>query len=62
MEKSDCADARKNLVERRNDLIKSLSHSFGGAEQMEAHIDLIVRIQNVVEVIDRVAAEGTSTQ
>jgi hypothetical protein len=57
LEKNDCADARKQLVDRRNSLIKSLGHAFGGAEQMEAHIDLIVRVQGVIDVIDKVAAE-----
>jgi len=58
MEKSDYADARKQLVDRRDGLIKALGHSFGGTEQMEAHIDLIVRVQGVIDVIDKIAAGG----
>jgi hypothetical protein len=50
------AEARKHLVARRSTLIKSPGHGFQD-KQMEAHIDLIVRIQSVIEVIDRVAAE-----
>jgi len=59
MEKSDYADARKQLVDRRDGLIKALGHSLGGTEQMEAHIDLIVRVQGVIDVIDKIAAAGT---
>jgi len=50
--KTNFAAARKHLVERRNALIKSLGLS-GQAEQMEAHMDLIVRVQSVIDVVDR---------
>jgi hypothetical protein len=50
------AEARKNLVERRSALIKSLSFAHQEA-QMEAHVDLIIRIQNGLDVIDRAIAE-----
>jgi len=57
MERTHYADARKHLVERRNGLIKALGRSYQD-EQMEAHMDLIVRIQEVIDIIDRVAEEG----
>jgi hypothetical protein len=60
MESSDYALARKHLAERRNGLIKSLGLSYQD-EQMEAHIDLIVRIQVVIDIIDRVAKEEPSS-
>ena len=59
MNKSDdaaIAAARGLLVQRRRSLIKSL----GLAQQdelLEAHMDLIVRLQAVIDVIDRVARE-----
>lgn len=49
-------DARKHLVDRRSALIKALN--FGGqSEQIEAHIDLVVRIQSAIDVIDRAIEE-----
>lgn len=48
--------ARTHLVERRAALIKSLSFAQQD-EQLEAHMGLIVRIQAVLDVIDRVARE-----
>lgn len=48
--------ARRLLVERRRGLIKSLGLAQQD-EQLEAHMDLIVRIQAVIDVIDRVARE-----
>ena len=56
MEPSIYSNARKHLVERRTGLIKSLMRS-SADEQMEAHIDLIVRVQSVIDVIDRAAKE-----
>lgn len=58
MNKSDdiVAVARSLLVERRRGLIKSLGFARQD-EQLEAHMDLIVRIQTVIDVIDRVARE-----
>ena len=44
------------LVERRRGLIKSLGFAQQD-EQLEAHMDLIVRLQAVIDVIDRVAHE-----
>ena len=63
MEKSDdtAAAARKLLVERRSALIKSLSFAHQ-EEQMEAHMDLIVRLQSVIDVIDRVLREKSVSQ
>jgi hypothetical protein len=60
MESSHCASARKHLVERRSALIKSLRVSYQD-EQMEAHIGLIVRIQAVIDVIDRASKEETGS-
>ena len=54
------AAARKHLVERRSALIKSLGFA-QQEEQLEAHMDLIVRLQSVIDVIDRVAAEETAS-
>jgi hypothetical protein len=58
MNKSDdiVAMAHRLLVERRRGLIKSLCFAQQD-EQLEAHMDLIVRIQAVIDVIDRVARE-----
>ena len=61
MESSHYASARKYLVERRSALIKSLGASHQD-EQMEAHIGLIVRVQAVIDVIDRVSKEETGSQ
>ena len=55
------AAARRHLVERRSALIKSL----GFAQQdelMEAPMDLIVKLQSVIDVIDRVAHEEAASQ
>ncbi len=58
MSKSDdtVAAARRLLVERRRGLIKSLGFAQQD-EQLEAHMDLIVRLQAVIDVIDGVARE-----
>ncbi len=55
-ERGSYAATRKHLVERRNALIKSIGFALQ-AEQMEAHMDLIVRIQKVIDVVDRVIDE-----
>jgi hypothetical protein len=60
MAKSDYARARNHLVERRSGLIESLALSHQN-ERMEAHIDRIVRIQNVI-VLDRVADEESQSR
>mgnify|MGYP001304281436 CR=1 FL=1 len=54
--KNTIAAARTHLAERRRALIKSLGFA-QQEEQMEAHMDLIVRIQAVIDVIDRVMRE-----
>jgi len=63
MEKSanPTAAARKHLVERRSALIKSIIFAQQD-EQMEAHIDLIMKIQSVLDVIDRVIEEEAASQ
>jgi hypothetical protein len=50
------AEARRHLAERRNALIRSLGFA-GQDEQMEAHMALILKIQSVIDVIDRVGHE-----
>lgn len=55
------AAARTHLVERRTALIKSLSFAQQD-EMLEAHMDLIVRVQTVIDVIDRVAREEGVSQ
>ena len=54
--KDAVAAARKYLVERRSTLIRSLGFAQQN-EPMEAHMDLLVRLQGVIDVIDRVARE-----
>lgn len=61
MEQKNYAAARKHLTERRNALIKSLGFSYQD-EQMEAHMDLIVRIQSAIDVIDRAIDEEARSQ
>ena len=55
------ATARNHLAERRSALIKSLSYAQQD-EQLEAHIGLIVRLQEVIDIIDRVAHEEPPAQ
>jgi len=56
MQKNERVEARKHLVERRSGLIRSLALS-QQSEQMEAHMDLIIRVQKVIEVIDSIDRE-----
>jgi hypothetical protein len=53
---STCLAARDELAKRRLTLITSLTHT-SGFEQTQAHVDLLIRIQNAIEVIDKVATE-----
>ncbi len=48
--------ARRHLVEQRSSLIKAISFS-SQPEQTEAHVDLVVRIQKAIEVIDKAIEE-----
>jgi hypothetical protein len=48
--------ARQRLVEQRCGLIKALAGAHQ-AEQSEAHIDLIIRVQKAIEVIDQAIDE-----
>lgn len=48
----NCHAARQNLVEHRSSLITAMSHS-QQHDQTEAHIDLIIRIQSAIDVIDK---------
>jgi len=56
MQNNERDEARKHLVERRDGLIRSVALS-RESEQMEAHMDLITRIQKVIDVIDRIDRE-----
>ena len=56
MQNNERYEARKHLVERRDGLIRSVALS-RESEQMEAHMDLITRIQKVIDVIDRIDRE-----
>lgn len=53
-------EARKLLVEREKRLIRSLASSEDN-EQMDGHIDLIRGVQKVMDVIDRLEEEPTSS-
>ena len=48
--------ARQHLVEKRSSMIKAMSFA-GQNEQTEAHVDLVIRIQNGIEVIDKAIDE-----
>ena len=48
--------ARKHLAERRSALIEVLARAFQ-RDQSDAHIDLIIRVQNAIEVIDKAIGE-----
>jgi peptidoglycan hydrolase CwlO-like protein len=60
MENSVYANTRKKLAERRSSLIKSVRFSYQD-EQMKAHIDVIVRVQGVIDVVDRVSKEEAAS-
>lgn len=49
--------ARKLLIEQRNALIKALTHSHE-AEQSEAHINMVIRVQEAIEVVDKAICEA----
>jgi hypothetical protein len=51
--------ARQRLVEQRHALIKSLGSTFQ-AEQSEAHINLLIRVQKAIEVVDKAIDEEQS--
>jgi Asp/Glu/hydantoin racemase len=53
-------EARKLLVEREKRLIRSLASS-QDSEQVDGHIDLIRCVQKVMDVIDRLEEEPTSS-
>ena len=48
-------DARKKMVEQRRIVIRSLAGQ--GREQLEAHINMMLKIQNAIDVIDRVSRD-----
>jgi hypothetical protein len=48
--------ARNLLAERRSALIKAVARSTQ-LEQIEAHIGLIVRIQNAMDVVDKAISD-----
>ncbi len=58
---SQLSEARRQMVEQRRQVIKSLGSSHD-REQMEAHINMMMRIQGAIDVIDRVAHEESAPQ
>ena len=48
------SEARRQLTTQRNDLIKSLSRPFV-PEQSHAHLEMIIKIQQAIEILDKVA-------
>jgi len=55
MEHSDAAifgEARRRLVEQRRTLIKAIAGDLP-REQTAAHINLVIRIQSAIDVVDR---------
>jgi hypothetical protein len=48
--------ARKRLVEQRSALIKALALGYQ-AEQTEAHINMVIRVQEAIEVVDKAISE-----
>jgi hypothetical protein len=53
------SEARKQMVERRRLVIRSLG-SGHDHEQMEAHINMMIKIQSAIDVIDRVAHDESA--
>lgn len=51
------AEARRKMVEHRLSLIKALAGS-QGREQSEAHINMIAKVQDAIDVIDRARTEA----
>jgi hypothetical protein len=50
------SEARRQMVEQRRLVIKTLAGSHD-REQMEAHINMMMKIQNAIDVLDRVSHE-----
>ena len=50
------SEARKQMVEQRRHVVRSLA-SGHDREQLEAHINMMMKIQTAIDVIDRVAEE-----
>ncbi len=48
--------ARQRLVEQRHELIRALAFNCQ-AEQSEAHIDLIIRVQEAIDIVDKAIDE-----
>jgi hypothetical protein len=48
--------ARVKLVDQRRHVIRSLA-SGDDREQLDAHINMMLKIQNAIDVIDRVIAD-----
>jgi hypothetical protein len=47
--------ARRKLLERRHAMIKELAASAHG-EQLEAHLTMMVKVQSVLDILDKVGA------
>jgi hypothetical protein len=54
------SEAKEQLVEQRRLLIKAIAAGHS-REQMEAHLNMIVKLQAAIDVIDRVSQEGPAT-
>jgi hypothetical protein len=50
------SEARRLMVEHRRSVIKTLASGYD-REQMEAHINMILKIQSAIDVIDRVSQD-----
>jgi hypothetical protein len=49
-------EARRQMVEQRHLVVRSLAAGHS-REQMEAHLEMIVKIQRAIDVIDRMSRE-----
>ncbi len=50
-------EARRQLVAQRQLIIKGLSHGYTRG-QSEAHIDMLIKVQSAIDIIDRVSKEA----
>jgi hypothetical protein len=52
-------EARKQMAGQRRLMIKALASAYN-REQTEAHITMIVKVQNAIDIIDRASQEERS--
>jgi hypothetical protein len=55
------SDARKQMVEQRRLVIKSLALG-SDREQLDAHLNLMMKIQKAIDVIDRVVRDERASR